>query len=90
MSLSVPATFFTALGCGTTDTDTEIPRRRRTLIRVEQVGLQKIWPSVIEMTFVGMYADVVCLRSMIVAGRSSNRRLRQSDAWQRSSRRECR
>ena len=55
-SLRVPATAFMALICAAPPTrDTELP----TLMAgrtpdVEQVGSRKIWPSVIEITLVGM------------------------------------
>ena len=56
VSLSVPATFFMALGCAAPPTrDTEMPTSTAgRWFALNRSDCKKIWPSVIEMTFVGM------------------------------------
>ena len=56
VSLSVPATFFMALGWAAPPTrDTEIPTSTAgRWFELNRSDWRKIWPSVIEMTLVGM------------------------------------
>ena len=88
-----PATFFIGLVCGEPPTrDTEMPTLMagRTPERNRSAS-RKIWPSVIEMTFVGMYADTSpAWVSMIGRAVSEPPPSSSFSFTERSSRRECR
>ena len=92
-SFSVPETFFIALTCAAPPTrDTEMPTSTAgRWSALNRSDCRKIWPSVMEMTLVGMYAET-SLALVSMTGRpviepppSSSESLAQ-----RSSRRECR
>ncbi len=92
-SFSVPETFFIALICASPPTrETEIPTSTAgRWSALNRSDCRKIWPSVMEMTLVGMYADTsfalvsITGRPVIEPAPSSSESLAQ-----RSSRRECR
>ena len=64
---------------------------RRAHAGVEEVGLEETWPSVIEMTLVGMYAEMSpALVSMIGSAVSDPPPSASDSLAQRSSSRLCR
>ena len=92
-SRSRPATFRIGVVCAEPPTrDTEMPTliAGRTPERNRSAS-RKIWPSVIEMTFVGMYADTspACV-SMIGSAVNEPAPCSSDSFTDRSSRRECR
>ena len=92
-SRSLPATFRIGVVCAEPPTrDTEMPTLMagRTPERNRSAS-RKIWPSVIEMTFVGMYADTspACV-SMIGSAVNEPAPSSSESFTERSSRRECR
>ena len=90
---SVPETFFSALVCAAPPTrDTEMPTSTAgRWLALNRSDCRKIWPSVMEITLVGMYAETSFALVSMIGRPVIEPPPRSSDSLaQRSSRRECR